>query len=145
MTIKVRYQVTHETHYKYAFPVTLSQQLLHLQPREMPYQSTISQNVQIVPLPNETFATLDSFANPCLQLEFNQPHSSLKVIANMTIDAGKPFSAVIVSLVTIGASLRFNFLNLLNLDFLSVIARTPVLRFFPSIESRSRGPVFYVY
>lgn len=86
MTIKVRYQVTHETHYKYAFPVTLSQQLLHLQPREMPYQSTISQNVQIVPLPNETFATLDSFANPCLQLEFNQPHSSLKVIANMTID-----------------------------------------------------------
>ena len=81
-----RYQITHETHYLYASPVSLSQQLLHLQPRQMPYQVTLAQSMTIEPEPSDSFATLDSFANPCLRLAFNQPHSQLRVIAKMTVE-----------------------------------------------------------
>lgn len=86
MTQFARYQISHETHYQYAFAVSLSKQLLHLQPRQTPYQTVLNQQVSVEPTPNERFLHQDSFGNPCLQLEFNQPHEALKVVANMTID-----------------------------------------------------------
>ena len=41
---RARYRITHETRYRYAANVTLSQQLLHLQPRDMPYQTCTLKN-----------------------------------------------------------------------------------------------------
>lgn len=86
MTHSARYQVTHETYYEYAFSVSLSKQRLHLQPRQTDYQTILQQAVNVEPLANESFFSLDSFNNPCLQLEFNQPHESLKVTAMMMVD-----------------------------------------------------------
>ena len=34
----MRLRVVHETQYRYSSPVVLSQQLLHLTPRELPWQ-----------------------------------------------------------------------------------------------------------
>ena len=45
----VRYRVVHETHYSYQFPVTLSQQYLHLTPRSFEYQQTESQTIWVDP------------------------------------------------------------------------------------------------
>ena len=86
MTQFARYKITHETHYRYAYAVSLSKQLLHLQPRQTPYQAVLSQQLSIEPQPQERFLNHDSFANPCVQLEFNQPHEALKVTAEMTIE-----------------------------------------------------------
>ena len=38
----MRLHVVHETHYRYASPVVLSQQLLHLAPRVLPWQAVNS-------------------------------------------------------------------------------------------------------
>lgn len=86
MTHSARYQVTHETYYEYAFPVSLSKQRLHLQPRQTDYQTILQQAVNVEPLANESFFGVDSFGNPYLQLEFNQPHDALKVTAMMMVD-----------------------------------------------------------
>lgn len=86
MTQFARYQITHETHYRYAYAVSLSKQLLHLQPRQTAYQTILSQQLNIKPEPHERLLLQDSFSNPCVQLEFNQPHDELKVTANMTIE-----------------------------------------------------------
>ena len=59
-----RYQITHETHYRYAAPVSLSQQLLHLQAREMPYQACLQQQLNIQPEASDSQALQDSFGNP---------------------------------------------------------------------------------
>lgn len=81
-----RYQITHETHYRYAAPVSLSQQLLHLQAREMPYQRSLQQQLTIQPEPSDSQALEDSFGNPYTRLAFNQPHDQLLVVSTMTID-----------------------------------------------------------
>lgn len=85
-THHARYHITHETHYHYTDPVMLSQQLLHLQPRDMPYQTCLSQKLTITPEPSYSTSTEDSFGNPCTRLELNQLHHQLSVIADMEID-----------------------------------------------------------
>ena len=45
----MRYQVIHETTYNYEAPVVLSQQLLHLWPRECPWQRCLGRELQIEP------------------------------------------------------------------------------------------------
>ena len=47
---QVRYHVLHETHYRYAWPVSMSRQLLHLTPRETPRQTTLAHRVDITPV-----------------------------------------------------------------------------------------------
>ncbi|MBP8020383.1 MAG: transglutaminase family protein, partial [Agitococcus sp.] len=83
---RARYRITHETRYRYAANVTLSQQLLHLQPRDMPYQTCIAKKLTISPEPSYSTSSQDSFGNPCTRLEFNQPHRELVVIAEMDVD-----------------------------------------------------------
>ncbi|HNH42802.1 MAG TPA: transglutaminase family protein [Agitococcus sp.] len=81
-----RYQITHETHYRYAAPVSLSQQLLHLQARAMPYQACLQQELNIQPEASDSQALQDSFGNPYTRLAFNQPHDELLVVSTMTIE-----------------------------------------------------------
>lgn len=89
MTVSARYRITHETHYRYAGSVMLSQQLLHLQPREMSYQVCINKHITITPEPSYSTKVHDSFGNPCTRLEFNQPHNELLVVAEMEIEVNK--------------------------------------------------------
>jgi transglutaminase-like putative cysteine protease len=75
------YQVTHRTEYRYAAPVSLSQQLLHLQPRSAPRQACLEHALQIVPTPTRRHDSTDAFGNPVTRLEFDRPHESLSITA----------------------------------------------------------------
>ena len=80
------YHVIHETEYRYRWPVSLSQQLLHLQPRDMPWQRVHSLSLAVSPLPVQRHNGEDSFGNPCTRLEINHPHTVLNVCAEMHLE-----------------------------------------------------------
>lgn len=81
-----RYHITHETDYHYSVAVPHSQQLLHLRPRELPWQRILSQQLHITPPPTRESLGDDAFGNPCSRLEFTQPHLRLSVSAESRIE-----------------------------------------------------------
>jgi len=76
-----RYRVTHDTHYAYALPVSLSQQLLHLAPRAHPRQQVLDWQLDCSPAPTRERVGLDPFGNPVSRIEFDFPHDELSVRA----------------------------------------------------------------
>jgi len=82
----VRLQVVHETHYTYASPVLLSQQLLHLRPRALPWQKCTAHRLSIEPNPGEFAEREDYFGNPVAQLLIAAPHDELLVRAASTLE-----------------------------------------------------------
>jgi transglutaminase-like putative cysteine protease len=81
----MRYQVIHETVYRYESPVVLSQQLLHLTPRPLPFQSRDAHRIAIEPVPGEITEREDYFGNPVTQIVLAAPHSSLAVRAESRV------------------------------------------------------------
>jgi transglutaminase-like putative cysteine protease len=81
----MRLQVEHETHYQYASPVLLSQQLLHLSPRALPWQACEAHDLAIEPAPGERDARADFFGNPVTQILIAAPHPELRVLARTTV------------------------------------------------------------
>ena len=83
------YSVVHETVYRYESPVVLSQQLLHLTPRALDFQSLREHRVAVQPEPAETSARDDYFGNPVTQIMLAAPHDSLTVHAQskVSVDA----------------------------------------------------------
>ncbi|MHC1481571.1 transglutaminase family protein [Frateuria aurantia] len=81
-----RYEVTHDTIYHYDAPVALSQQQLHLTPRELPRQQVLQHRLEISPAPSQRLERLDAFGNPLTLLEFNEPHDSLGVRSHMVVE-----------------------------------------------------------
>jgi transglutaminase-like putative cysteine protease len=77
----MRYHVVHETRYSYASPVALSHQLLHLTPRELPWQHVEAHRISIEPAATENTARKDDFGNPVRQILIAAPHRSLTVLA----------------------------------------------------------------
>ena len=75
----IDYQVLHRTEYRYAAPVSLSQQLLHLQPRAALRQECIDHSLEILPAPSRRHDAIDAFGNPVTRLEFDRPHESLSI------------------------------------------------------------------
>ncbi|WP_153111702.1 transglutaminase family protein [Propionivibrio limicola] len=81
-----RYHIIHETRYDYECPVSLSQQLLHLTPRDCPWQTCVEHAIDIIPTPTHDGTRLDSFGNPLRQFAIEAPHDSLLVRAESLID-----------------------------------------------------------
>ena len=81
-----RYHVLHETHYDYGSAVSLSQQMLHLIPRRCPWQRCLRFGLELDPPPTYRHAGEDAFGNPVEWLDFNLPHDSLHVRAEMEIE-----------------------------------------------------------
>ncbi|MFO1496336.1 MAG: transglutaminase family protein [Lysobacterales bacterium] len=81
----VHYRVTHDTHYEYALPVSLSQQLLHLAPRPQPLQQCLDWQLHCEPAPTRQVAEWDAFGNPVTRLEFDRPHRRLSVRSQMRV------------------------------------------------------------
>lgn len=88
-----RYQLTHSTAYKYADPVLLSHQQLHLTPRPLATQSVHAHEVSIEPKPNFRRDTSDAFGNPLTEMALETPHRSLDIVATTTLDVS-PAAAV---------------------------------------------------
>lgn len=85
MSSAVRYHVIHETLYRYAVPVSLSQHLLHMSPRDWAFQRVERHQVEISPAPAEREARADWFGNPGIWLSLRQPHDVLRLIAASTV------------------------------------------------------------
>ncbi len=82
----MRLHVIHETHYSYASPVLLSQQLLHLAPRELPWQACRAHRLSIEPQPGELAEGGDFFGNRISRLLIAAPHEDLLVRAASTLE-----------------------------------------------------------
>lgn len=81
-----RYRIMHRTRYDYASEVTLSQQLLHLQPRPLPWQSLLASSLHITPAGARQQDRVDAFGNPCLALAFARPHQQLDIHVELDIE-----------------------------------------------------------
>jgi transglutaminase-like putative cysteine protease len=82
----LKYSIAHETFYDYADPVSLSQQLLHLTPRQVERQTLIEHRLEISPSPAHRFDRHDSLGNPVTMLEFDRPHRQLRIAAHTLIE-----------------------------------------------------------
>lgn len=80
-----RYRIVHRTRYDYASEVTLSQQLLHLQPRPLAWQELLASSLHIAPDGARQQDRIDAFGNPCLALAFAQPHQQLDISIELDI------------------------------------------------------------
>ncbi|WP_205229954.1 transglutaminase family protein [Azospira oryzae] len=80
------YRITHATEYRYGAPVALSQQLPHLTPRPLPWQTVREHRLEVEPLPSLRLERWDAFGNPVTQLAFDGPHDSLTVRAETEIE-----------------------------------------------------------
>ena len=81
----MRFEVVHETLYRYETPVVLSQQLLHLSPRPLPWQERASHAIRVEPEPAESAERVDYFGNPVTQIALAMPHQSLAVRARTEV------------------------------------------------------------
>ena len=79
-------RVVHATAYRYAQPVSLSQQLLHLAPRDVPRQRCSAQTLHIEPAPSRRLDGTDAFGNPLVRLEFDRPHEVLRIVSELRIE-----------------------------------------------------------
>ncbi len=82
----MKYAVTHETRYSYKSPVVLSQQLLHLTPRQLDCQRLGAHRIEVEPAPTETSTRDDYFGNPVTQFMLAAPHPALSVRAESQIE-----------------------------------------------------------
>jgi transglutaminase-like putative cysteine protease len=82
----MRYQVEHRTIYHYEIPVIQSQQLLHMMPRETPYQQSVSYTLVCEPQPAEQSRRLDFFGNHNDYVTLLTPHQSLQVTSRFQVD-----------------------------------------------------------
>jgi transglutaminase-like putative cysteine protease len=80
-----RYHVVHETRYVYESRVAVAQQLLHLTPRDTPWQRLLAHRIEIDPAPSETTEHHDYFGNPVRHAVLDSPHESLTVRAESEV------------------------------------------------------------
>ncbi|MDB5959728.1 MAG: transglutaminase family protein [Massilia sp.] len=85
MPVCARYKVVHETHYHYQSKVTLSQQYLHMTPRDFAYQATESHRILLDPAINELAHGVDYFGNSTRHVALTLPHEQLLVHAESTV------------------------------------------------------------
>lgn len=84
--MSAHYQILHDTHYRYDSPVSLAQQLAHLQPRDMPWQRCHERQLLVSPEPSQRRDEQDVFGNPLTRLSFERPHDELRVSARLRIE-----------------------------------------------------------
>jgi transglutaminase-like putative cysteine protease len=81
----MRLHIVHETHYRYSTPVLLSQQLLHLTPRALPWQICADHRISVEPAVGEFAEREDYYGNRTRHLLLSIPHESLLVCAESEV------------------------------------------------------------
>ncbi len=74
-----RYEVIHETEYRYEWPADSAWQLAHLRPRVTDHQTVLRHHLEIEPLPSELDAGVDYFGNPVQRFAVPVSHDRLQV------------------------------------------------------------------
>jgi transglutaminase-like putative cysteine protease len=80
------FDVSHRTLYRYSEPVVHSQHLVHMTPREVPWQSVRHHSLIVEPAPTSRSELVDAFGNTAVLLEIEVPHDELVVHARSTIE-----------------------------------------------------------
>ncbi len=80
-----RYWVQHATHYSYQQLVSLSQQYLHLSPRDFDYQRTEAHRITIDPAAEDGGIGTDYFGNCTRYATITTPHRKILVQAESTV------------------------------------------------------------
>jgi transglutaminase-like putative cysteine protease len=81
----MRLHVVHETHYQYSSPAVLSQQLLHLTPRGLPWQQCEKHRISVEPGVAEMAEREDYYGNRTAHLLIAVPHDALLVRAESEV------------------------------------------------------------
>lgn len=81
----MRYQVEHQTAYSYDLPVIQSQQMLHMMPRQTPFQQCVSYTLACEPIPAEQSQRVDFFGNHTHYLTMLVPHEALQVTSRFQV------------------------------------------------------------
>ena len=84
-TPRVLYHVLHETRHDYQRSVILSQQMLHMTPRNFMHQEVISSQIEVTPSPQDWSTHLDYFGNVCRGFTLGTPHRTLTVRGSATV------------------------------------------------------------
>jgi transglutaminase-like putative cysteine protease len=79
------YRVLHNTHYHYEAPVMLSQQLLHMSPRDFHAQTCLTHMIEISPHPSESLKNQDYFGNITDYFAMLTPHRELAVNSSFEV------------------------------------------------------------
>lgn len=80
------YVVIHDTTYTYEQPVRLSRQIVHLTPRDLPWQICRSHALDVTPNPEILDVIEDAFGNPMTSFCIEDDHDSLAVHAASRVD-----------------------------------------------------------
>lgn len=86
------YRVRHRTTYTYSATMTDGYTVAALSPRPTPWQSVVSTEVMVEPLPSEADHYLDVFGNHLSQFGLHEPHTSLSIEADSVVTVNeRPF------------------------------------------------------
>ncbi|MCS4307267.1 transglutaminase-like putative cysteine protease [Rheinheimera pacifica] len=81
----MKYQLIHQTEYRYAQPVANSYNLAWLTPRQLPYQQVEYSSVSVNPAPSLIQQRSDSFGNTQHFIHVQPPHKQLSVTSRSTL------------------------------------------------------------
>ena len=84
------YRVRHATSYKYRTPVDLGAHMLHLQPRDLPWQRVVSATLTPDPQPAETRHGTDCFGNNVAWMFLDTAHPSFVVTLDAVVEVQPP-------------------------------------------------------
>lgn len=82
----MRYCLRHTTSYQYSDAVPVCKNMVHLRPRDTPWQACASFEISINPQPDYLTERTDFFGNALHQFSLNQAHSKLEVTAKSEVD-----------------------------------------------------------
>ena len=102
----MRLHVLHETHYRYSSPVVLSQQLLHLTPRTLPWQACRAHRITVEPQAGEYEQRQDYYGNPTVHALLAAPHEDLLVRAESEVEVAPREKAALAAPRTAWEALR---------------------------------------
>ena len=86
-------RVEHVTRYEYASRVELASHLVHLRPRELPWQQVLHYALRAEPVPDRVRWGTDHFGNPLAWLFLDRAHRALEVVTEALVDVSLPTSA----------------------------------------------------
>jgi transglutaminase-like putative cysteine protease len=82
----MKLEVSHRTTYSYRAPVVQSHHLVHLKPRQLPWQSVLHHSLLIEPAPVSKSEIIDVFGNEACILRLEDEHREFVVHARSTVD-----------------------------------------------------------
>ncbi|HWA97545.1 MAG TPA: transglutaminase family protein [Pirellulales bacterium] len=86
----MKYRVRHRTEYYYGDPVPLCHNLIHMVPRETPWQHCESSELSITPAPAARRDFVDFFGNHATWVSVQEPHEVLRVETSSEVEVDTP-------------------------------------------------------